>query len=379
MVLAATGFVLKDSLNRMPLWTPLKLQMHKMLQDLAPRPLIPKHTALVLIGDQEFWCGELAARNPLKRDYLASVIEGVAAARPAAIALDHIIDSPAPDGSVVDFAEYAPETGALFSTLRRVCIDTDVVLARTFRRTGHRTYLANASPLDDLRPLPRRLRMGHINLPWDQRTIPSTVVLADGRTWPAFFEAVVLAANYDLDEAVLNEEFSFGTFIPRKEFRTLSAGRVRLGEFDFAQLRNKIVFIGGTWSADGFGLGPTVDLHDTPLGPVPGVYLHATYVEALLQDRTKRPVPHALGTIYEVVLTVFVAILSALEFGLLARTLQVVLLTALTFAVSYFAWQNVGLFFDAFLPIALVIAHSGVETFRDLRREATLYRAQQAP
>jgi hypothetical protein len=46
------------------------------------------------------------------------------------------------------------------------------------------------------------------------------------------------------------------------------------------------------------------------------------------------------------------------------------------FLASYFAWQNLGLFFEAFFPIALLLTHALFDYVRELRRDAILYRNQ---
>lgn len=47
------------------------------------------------------------------------------------------------------------------------------------------------------------------------------------------------------------------------------------------------------------------------------------------------------------------------------------------FAISYFAWQNLGLFFEAFFPMALLLAHSSLHYLYELHRDAMLYRKLQ--
>src|SRR5882757_6885067 len=53
---------------------------------------------LVLIGDEEYWKGELGHRVPIKRAYLAELVRAIADGNPAAIALDFDFRSPTPDG-----------------------------------------------------------------------------------------------------------------------------------------------------------------------------------------------------------------------------------------------------------------------------------------
>ena len=66
-------------------------RLYAAIQYLELRPIRPKRTALVLIGDDEYWGGELKRRVPIKRDYLAKLVNKLDQAQPELIVLDFIL------------------------------------------------------------------------------------------------------------------------------------------------------------------------------------------------------------------------------------------------------------------------------------------------
>jgi hypothetical protein len=59
----------------------------------------------------------------------------------------------------------------------------------------------------------------------------------------------------------------------------------------------------------------------------------------------------------------------ALEGSLRHKFGRVLLLSIVRVVISYFLWQNLGLFFDFFIPIVLLSIHAPVEQLRETRTE----------
>lgn len=66
------------------------------LMQQSPRGAFVQRMVVVLIGDEEYWKGELARRAPIKRDYLAKPVKQLDIADPALIALDFDLRSQTP-------------------------------------------------------------------------------------------------------------------------------------------------------------------------------------------------------------------------------------------------------------------------------------------
>src|SRR5262249_48276148 len=129
-----------------------------------------------------------------------------------------------------------------------------------------------------------------------------------------------------------------------------------------------------------FNEGPLVDLHETPTGLSSGAFIHANYVEALLGSRILTPIRKLYALLIDIIASILLAILLGVitdEIYLtLIKSALIALMCLTLFAVSYFAWQNLGLFFEAFFPITLLLAHALLDYLLELRRDAVLYRKQ---
>ena len=135
---------------------------------------------------------------------------------------------------------------------------------------------------------PASVRRGYIALPRDLRQIPYLPV-KDGAV-ESFSQAIARSfSEQALKYLPEFESLPYGSYIRRKEFDTLSAGRLLSGSTDLRVLAHKIVLVGGNWSRFAYGLGGETDSYFTPIGFVPGVFIHANYAEALLDSRTYSP------------------------------------------------------------------------------------------
>ena len=87
----------------------LRYRVSAFIQGLNPRDADAQRTALVLVTDEEYWKGELHGRTPIRRDYLARLVDAAVQSRAAVIALDFDFRSTTSDGPV-EPPEFQKET-----------------------------------------------------------------------------------------------------------------------------------------------------------------------------------------------------------------------------------------------------------------------------
>jgi CHASE2 domain-containing sensor protein len=135
--------------------------------------------------------------------------------------------------------------------------------------------------------------------------------------------------------------------------------------FNPALLRGKIVVIGGTYTDN-------ADVHQTPLGEMPGTVVLLNAINALLHDDHIRKAPWYLRYGIDALLTILV---SMMYFYLAHRTAMIsasLLIVALAVTGGY-VLLNRGFYFDPILPIVGIQVHEfigGIEAW--LRRAGVL-------
>jgi CHASE2 domain-containing sensor protein len=122
-------------------------------------------------------------------------------------------------------------------------------------------------------------------------------------------------------------------------------------------LEHKIVIIGGHWHEDGLGRGDFIDMHDSPVGSVPGMVLHASYAENILQSHLYWEWKENPLRILEIVAALLVGFVFALELGWWAKVLAVVFVALLLVLASIFSLLLFALVFDFFIPVVMIAAH----------------------
>lgn len=300
-----------------------RYRMFRVLQNPWPRPLVYRDTVTVLIDDEAFW-NDAEGRRPLKRDYLADLLRKVSAANPAVIGLDVRLPSPNPSGAVktpasdkrvlLEIKTYAAETEKLLQTVDELTTKCDIVLVETLKRagktevpqqsrgtgtqhgaaqahTGRPRYERVADVYDEYGIKNPRISFAYEFLYPDRRRIPPRLLLVDGLEVDSFALAAARFYRPDLVQSKDWTQARFGSFIARSPETEISAhALMSASETEFAKiadkLKHKIVFIGGDWHESPSRSGRKVDPHLTPVGEIPGVVLHANYVEAILDDRT---------------------------------------------------------------------------------------------
>lgn len=382
ILLLVVGTWVGDWVGEKNLWIDLRYRIYPVFQALAPDDDYPRRTALVIIDDDDYWKSEPAARSPLKRDYLARLIRALDAADPRVIALDIDLRSPIPEEGTAELPEYRAETEELLKTIKDVSHRRPIVLA-SFLAREEGGYVLAPNVYDHYDFAGGRILEGFTTLPRDLRQAALYAALkGDGRA-DSFAAAVVRP----LDERALGYaggegELPYSTYYHTKDFPRRSARQILQGNPTALreELSDKIVLVGGGWHksfyrGENSGDEDKVDLYFTPAGNIQGVYIHANYVEALLNHRVRKPLWGGVATLIDVMCSLIMAAIFALEMPLRSKLARVLSLCLLLIILSYFLWQNLGFFFDFFIPVVFLGAHTLLEEWRESRSEVRRLRS----
>lgn len=375
----AVGLLVGKFIGQGDIWREVRYKIyHFQTTKLGPSHPLDLRVAFVLIGDDEYWTGKLARRVPIKRDYLANLIRAVEKANPAVIAVDFDLHSPTPDGSLVENSDYSLERDELLRAIKDVASKRPVVIPKSLvcLRSDRQEICRETSDIfgSELTGVPN-IFPGYIQFAPDLRMIPARLRVV-GRSEPmdSFALAVLHAYSPDLYEGFLREErdkapgkeyvLRFGSFLDERSFTKLSysANDVLLEKPDvFQRLNHQIAILGGRWHLDGYGAGDWNDQHLTPTGKIVGVYVHANYAEALRLGKYYPEVSKSWIVPFEVLLVVAAGVLLALNISKWFKIAATLLPSLFVMAVSYFFLQNLGLFFDFFIPMCVLAAHNLIE------------------
>lgn len=374
----AVGFVLALLIDNRHLWQQTRYRIYQVQQLLSPRKPYDTRTTVVTINDDDYWGGELARRRPIKRTYLAKLVKALDAADPAVIALDFDFSSPVPDGSLIEHAEYRKETEELLNTVKDVGSRRVVVLTRTLNGDARSGYGTDSDVYNEFNFGSAKVSYGYIALNTDLRRLPPVEVrLKDGITLPSFAAAIVQAAN---SEAIRNKELPalFGSYLKESQIDSAPAKDVLSGKAGaLEKVTHRLVIVGAHWHQLAKDRGGFVDSHLTPAGTMSGAFLHANWVEALLDRRVSPALSDLSARALELMAAVAVAVVLATKISP-RRQLRITLFIGLIIVVmSYIAAQNLGIFFDFFIPVVLVILHVIAERVLDWRQKARRFDRQE--
>lgn len=338
------------------------------------KPLADQHTIVVLIGD-EFWTDEYAGRTPLNKTKLAELILDLARLSPRVIALDFNFCSPTMDGSLGEHESYRSETKTFAEAVAKVSSSERTVVLTKFLHIAETPergyYVALPNRFDGIEPnLSNVAKFGHINLTYDFRMIPQTVIVKDGSRVPSFSQAIAGAFRFPGSQKdVENDDGAeyCGAHLTRSQFVVHNAADIlKADDKRLDELRptyaGKIVIVGAGWTEhaaadpnDKYTPVNTTDSRYGPAGDMPAVFLHANWVESILADRTGKQFSEHKRSIVEFV----VGLLAFLLFrgwlpwvGKMPRLLWVLQISyfpaviILWILVSYLGFQNFGLFID---------------------------------
>ena len=360
--------------------------------------MYPKRTALVLLNDDDYWGEDYASRTPLKRGQLAEVVNKLNDVGVNTVALDVDLRSPHPTDGGFEFHDYKDEDALLIKAIKGMCAaDRHVVLASSVQ-FGDDGYEEMPSVYTSrLAEMPCVTR-GYIQLPFDMRRIPGTLEMADGTPLDSMSLAVTGIADptaHAKAAAKKGEDFLFSEYLTPEDFgpkneRQFIFSRQQLKTMDRVALRtqlaDKLVFVGANWHANAYGVGPYVDMHNSPGGMEPGVMLWANYVEAML-DRTGTfgPISNATAEAIEIALALVLAMIGVLEIHTAWKWAALVIGIVFSILFTYTLLQDLGLFLDFLIPMLMVILHAISEEalkvwheFRHLKRNAAANQALKA-
>ncbi|WP_050424741.1 CHASE2 domain-containing protein [Bradyrhizobium tropiciagri] len=350
------------------------------LLDWGPRPARPRYVKIVLVGNDEYWAGPLAGRRPIKRDYLATIVTNLAQKNVHIIALDFDVRLPTPQAFEIP-ADYRDETQKLIEAIRKAArSDKKVILATPISSAAKGKYhrdadIYQASGLcTSAAGIPSEAAMsnifcGYIALPRDDLRIPPPIEMDDGTTMDSFAMAIARAQAPDSVERFTPDEQELGylDFFTHdrleKAKAIFSARDVRLGTLDQSALDSTIAIVGGGWSRDAINRGGLVDLHNTPVGPMLGVEMHANYAEAILDSRVRAGLSERVLVVAELVFGVLAAIVLGLLSRMWTKLFALCGLAGLAFVVSLLALHIRGVFFDAFIPLMGLGIHAVLEPY----------------
>jgi CHASE2 domain-containing sensor protein len=365
---------------------PARAQFFQYLLD--RRPLFPRFVKVVLIEDDDYWDGALAGRRPIKRDYLAKLVEKLAAANAQIIALDFDLRLPNPEASTLKIPlEYRAETARLMASILSAAESSKkIVLPRTIRygkefyeldpdifttfgvctRPDEKGRWKNPGSSEFAIPdkVKENITCGYIALPDDILIIPGLLRLDDDSYIDSFALAIVRSVNPDEAASTIGPQISYGSFISEHKLHdynaAFSAHDVLNSEDRELEkkLGGKTVVVGAGWSRDAYHRGPQGDLHDTAIGKIVGAYVHANYVEAFLDSRTFPSVSPVWARAVEILFGILAMLLFASVESFWLQLATVAGLTVILTFVQRIALHELGVFFDAFIPVLALWLHS---------------------
>lgn len=332
------------------------------------------------------------------RKFIATLVENAAKGRAAVVVLDFKLVVPEGNKEGEDADARKEENARLLQAIETATeAGTEVIVPCWLAPQGHHKFARRPGifsdselPLADAKKESGAAgkqeaicekaacaRLGNINLPLDKRQIP---LVAEMPAEDPCADSLSLAAvdayeertgifprtreNRNIEEAIREQEFVFGSFLTEKRFPKISASALEAGEDEAERsCLGQILVIGGNWRAD-LGQGERVDAYETPAGTMAGMYLHANYIEALLDERYQKEVPLWLGLLLDLIVGAGLYV-SFHRANTLKGKLRVLGLFFVPLVASYIAVANAGFYLDFILPLLGCFVHLGVEFARD--------------
>jgi len=387
-VVASLGYAFEEFKEQFPWLITLQLKSHALMSRLEPREARVERVALVLIDDVTFWGTQLHGVQPTNRKFLANIARAAADGNAAVIAIDFQMKSPDPDRTGDDEQRKA-DNAFLLETVRNITAKGIPVVMTCGLVPQNESWKRQPNIFDDTE-LPQGTRIGHINLPHDKRQIPLATEAWewDGRSRRSFesfalqivnaYEAVKrikppVKQNRAIRRVMEKGEFVYGDFLPPSSFPSISAIDLLGGRPDDIRsfCNHQVILIGGSWHRDAANSGPLIESFQTPAGFMPGCYVHANYVEALLDNRVKLPLPRWCAPAIDFLLGFLIVLCFFLAAGTRKR-LGVLAVFFLLISVAYLFFINVGWYLDFIVPLSLLFFHLPVEDYLELKAKRRL-------
>lgn len=378
--LIVVGEILSCALDEHEPFLSARYLVFQLFQNHGPREVKPRYTAVVLVQDDAYWKQEFQARVPIDRALLASLVSKVAVHNPAVIVLDfdlstgdETITTPVelPNGKVIELRErkvFADETLKLVLAVDEAAAKRTVVLPEEIELDDNNGWIRLADAYDGYAFTSKKVKLAHIRFDSDVRKLPTLAKLNAGGPVTSLSIAAAAAFRPGAFDKMNWDADSFAGFMKSDEIPQVSASEILKTDdanpdtANMDKLQHKVVLIGGGWHTDGNHRGTaTVDSHFTPVGSMPGVFVHANYVESLLDERL-------LTTVNTIACDMIVGIISAVLLALPSiawkRSLAIVGVITVPVVLCYFSVQLFGVYFDVFIIDALLLLHIAVETVR---------------
>jgi CHASE2 domain-containing sensor protein len=347
----------------------------------GPRPVRPRYTAAVLIDDEPFW-KTTAGRVPINRVLVASLVDAIAAHKPDIIALDFDLSTGDEDvATTVNVANkkirlrehqpYARETVALCESLMKaLAADIIVILPEEVMKDEDRHWIKAANVYEGFDFRDNDVRKGHILLDSDIRKIPAPLRLKKGEVLKSVSIAAAEARYGDVLPDLDLDHDVFAGFVNADDIPRITASELLRANKEVRDkkrqkqinrvLRSKVVLIGEAWHRSGNGRGrQLVDSHRTPVGEMPGVLVHANYIEALLDARL---LTMGHNTAIEVPLILAAALLLSLQRNDWMKLLAICGTNGVLILLCFVLAHDFGIYFETLLVVLLLSAHAVAET-----------------
>jgi CHASE2 domain-containing sensor protein len=369
-----------------PLLHNLQLESHRILCSMLPRPASPKWTRMVVIDDEL----HQELKEPTDRKYLATLVRNAAQGDAAVIVLDFQLTVPKGRVEGDDGAERKDMNDALRNAIFDAAkLGVPVIVPCWLDRDVHETRLVPSIYPDWALPLAIErngksecgysacARRGNVNPAEDERKIPLKTELQGS---PQCQDSLALAAASAYEEAtdrqprtrekktIANDikgyRYVFGSFVPEERFQTIPIRELAAGERKAMRAcRTRIVVIGGKWR-ESLGQGKAYDVHKTSVGPLTGLYLHANYIEALLDDRYMKEVPALPALFFDLIVGVLLYV-SYHKAKTTHGRYVVLSVFLLPLMAGYIVFVTLGYYLDFVLPLVGCFVHLGVELVTD--------------
>jgi CHASE2 domain-containing sensor protein len=366
-------------------WLAVRYQVYQWLQTLTPRQVYPRRTVLVLVGDEEYWKGELAGRVPIKRTYLAKLLRALDSANPLLIAFDFDLRSPTPEGDIREHPDYHEETQEFLETVKVVSHKRPIVLPRTVKfDNDQQCYRLDPAIFGGFDFEGGKVLEGYITLPYDLRQVPLTVKTKDMPPIDSFAGAIVRATDQRAIQYAkgidckTENALPYGGYVKAEDFSQFLGSYILNAEPSTlrAELNHKIVIVGAAWHSLMLGRGQQIDTHFTPVGWLGGPFIHANYTEAWLDSRIYEPWTEDKESVIKIIFSIAIAIVFALVKEYPWNPIVAILIIAsVLLSFSYILFHNLGVFFDPFVLIILLTGHVVIEQICEWKSEAHKWRA----
>jgi CHASE2 domain-containing sensor protein len=375
VIIVSLGVWVGDSLSQSDLWLNKRRLAYRWLVTRNPRKTEARRVRIILIQDDEYWLGELAGRKPIHRDYLAKLIRATADLGPSLIALDFDLRSPSPDGHPIEHPAYEQETKQLCDTVRDIAKEKcPIVLPKTLGSWEAGGYTTDSDIYNNYDFGDASVSSGYISLPYDERLVPATPLsLKGGGALDSFARAIVKVIDPDTLKRLESKSLKlpYSDFIDPDAFKCVSAADVLLNPRSVrAQIKNWPIIIGAHWHSGAINRKEFIDLHSSPNGAMPGVILHANYVEAILDSRLYPGWPPFVIHLIEGLGAMLVALVFALETGSVVKALAVMTVGSFLVGLSVIALLFFGVIFDFFVPAVCALGHGLLEQTLEWRDAA---------